>query len=99
MRILRDCAQQAVLCELRYPTTRKRETGRGRIRGKFVRTIRDIVLIVLAWIVSIGIFIYPIAQIVAVLACTIALLFGADGPPLRRDFSTTGEVQIVRMSD
>jgi hypothetical protein len=46
-------------------------------------TVRDTLLIVLGWAIFIGAFIYPVAQIVGIVACGIALLVGSDRIPSR----------------
>jgi hypothetical protein len=46
-------------------------------RSKLAGTIRDVTLIAFAWMIFIGVFVYPAAQIVGILACAIALLVGS----------------------
>ena len=40
-------------------------------------TIRDLVLIALAWALFVGIMMYPVAQIAGIFICAIALLLGS----------------------
>jgi hypothetical protein len=41
------------------------------------RTLRDVLLIALAWALLIGVIIYPVAQIVGLITCAIALALSA----------------------
>lgn len=45
----------------------------------FAGKIRDAAFIVLAWTIFIGVFFHPVAQIVGLSACALALLLGRDG--------------------
>lgn len=44
-----------------------------------LRTLRDLAFIALAWALLIGIIAYPVAQLVGLLACAIALAFSTAG--------------------
>ena len=58
-----------------------RELDRGlapashRGRGRFAGTAHDLGLIALAWIILIGAVVYPGTQVIAILVCSIALMF------------------------
>ncbi len=52
--------------------------------GKLAGTIRDIVLIALAWAIFIGVILYPVTQIIGILVCSIALLIGSMRTAARR---------------
>ena len=47
-------------------------------RGIF-GTLRDHVLIAFAWALLVGVIVYPVAQIVGLVTCAIALAFSAAG--------------------
>jgi hypothetical protein len=47
--------------------------GAGR---RLVGTIRDLILIALAWAIFIGVILHPAVQIVGIAACALALLVG-----------------------
>lgn len=42
--------------------------------GKLAGIIQDVVLIALAWAIFIGVILYPVMQIIGILACSISLL-------------------------
>lgn len=45
-------------------------------RGNLFRTLRDIALIALAWMIFVGAVMYPAVQIVGIVACAVVLLAG-----------------------
>ena len=54
-----------------------------RAGGGLIGTIRDLFLIALAWTIFIGVILHPGAQIVGIVACALALLFGSARAALR----------------
>ena len=60
--------------------TGAKSSGFNRLAG----TIRDVVLIALAWTIFIGVIFHPGVQIVGLVACALALLVGSAGAAVRR---------------
>ena len=59
-----------------------------RAGGGLIGTIRDLILIALAWTIFIGAILHPGAQIVGIAACMLALLVGSA----RSAFSRSAEI-------
>ena len=71
-------------------------------RGPFHRSIRAIgewVFIAISWVIAIGSFYFPVVQIIVIVVTVIALMFGADNPPIRRNLRPVDEIQHVRKLD
>jgi hypothetical protein len=57
----------------------------SRVSGKkLAGTIRDVILIALAWAIFIGVMMHPGVQIIGILACAVALLVGGGRAVARR---------------
>jgi hypothetical protein len=48
--------------------------------GQATGAIRDVALIALAWMILIGVIVYPVAQLIGILTCAIALVLGKPRP-------------------
>jgi hypothetical protein len=59
-----------------------------RAGGGLIGTIRDLILIALAWTIFIGVILHPGVQIVGIAACALALLVGGA----RSAFSRRSEI-------
>lgn len=66
-----------------HPGMRTSRTGRT-----LAATIRDLVLIALAWAIFIGLVMYPAAQIIGIAACAVALLVGGGRRSPDREMAT-----------
>jgi hypothetical protein len=55
--------------------------ARGRDKSGIVGTLQDLALIALAWALLIGVIVYPVAQLVGLLTCAIALAIHARTRP------------------
>jgi hypothetical protein len=71
--------------QVRYGTRRPAAPCAGRrdrltnpVGSPLAATIRDLVLIALAWTLFIAVVMHPIAQIAGIAACAIALLIGSE---------------------